>query len=358
METLPKRLALIFGLGVGRTITLIRISFLYLNLSFVPSKIENFRPSKFEARTERPFFYSIGGALKYSDQITSDARTLAPAPTLFHLVSPDRLKIAFVSDNKLLIVAGDGSYVHQVATVDDIFREQKPIGKTFFRNFEFQWTRDSRSLYLVKDEYYDSKGAQLYSAKAELWRFDLDGDKLNLVLKPFPAGDYFLGQRSGIYFSAATGDGNLILRYFDGSTVRDVKAASSWSIPLDQLNEAFEETPFFSFTGLEALGETFNYLPDKSAQLIIGSKTYLSFTQGNGIKGHFYCPSLSDSLFLPEHRYFLLDTDYCGNYQGRLLIDTDTGKYQTLPKGTRVYLTRNTDEISHYRITSGGILPH
>jgi len=358
MDKSSRRFALIFAVVLGVPAALLGTAFVYLYVSFVPSNIEDFRPSTFEAKTERPFFYSIGGSLKYSTQITSDARTLAPAPTLFPLVSPDHTKIAFVSDKKLLIVAGDGSYAHQVATVDDIFREQKPIGKTFFRNFEFQWTRDSRSLYLVKDEYYDSKGAQLHSAKAELWRFDLDGNKLNLVLKPFPAGDYFLGQRSGIYFSAATADGNLILRYFDGRTVRDVKAESSWSIPLDHLNEAFEETPFFSFTGQEPSGATFNSQPDKSAQLIIGSKTYLSFTQGNGIKGHFYCASLSDSLFLPEHRYFLLDTDYCGNYQGRLLIDTDTGKYQTLPKGTRVYLTRNTDEISHYRITSGGILPN
>ncbi len=50
-----------------------------------------------------------------------------------------------------------------------------------------------------------------------------------------------------------------------------------------------------------------------------------------------------------------MNVPYCGNYQGQLLIDTVTGKYQRLPKDSRVYLTFNTETIPHYRITGGGI---
>jgi len=48
----------------------------------------------------------------------------------------------------------------------------------------------------------------------------------------------------------------------------------------------------------------------------------------------------------------------CGNYEGELLIDNQTGKYEQLPKDTRVYLALTTDDVSHYRISCGGIMPN
>ena len=59
-----------------------------------------------------------------------------------------------------------------------------------------QWSRDSKVLYLVKDEFYETKGAQLFSDKAELWGYDVDANRLWMVVKPFPAGSYFLADKS------------------------------------------------------------------------------------------------------------------------------------------------------------------
>jgi hypothetical protein len=60
---------------------------------------------------------------------------------------------------------------------------------------------------------------------------------------------------------------------------------------------------------------------------------------------------------MPGDRYFLLNLPECGNYSGQLLFDTLTGKYQRLPKDSRVYPLTNTDGVVRYRITVGGISP-
>lgn len=108
-------------------------------------------------------------------------------------------------------------------------------------------------------------------------------------------------------------------------------------------------------------------LPSKGVELVgneqaglellkIGGKSYLALTEGNGFKGHYYCSELLRSVFLPGDRYFLFNVPYCGNFNGQLLIDSVTGKYQELPKTSLVYLTVNPDTYPHYRVTGGGIV--
>lgn len=216
---------------------------------------------------------------------------------------------------------------------------------------------------MIKDEYYNSKGSQLFSAKGELWRYGLETGNLEPVLKPFPAFNYFFGLNSGIYFSVPTERGDLQLRYFDGKgSTKDIDIPNA-EIPLSRLTSNFVESPFFSFSisdyargllpakGLHTVDDHAN----GSEELRIGSKTYLVLTQGIGFKGPYYCSDMFRSAFLPGDRYLVFNV-HCGNYDGQLLIDTVTGAYQRLPKNSRVYLTLNTADFPHYRITGGGIV--
>jgi len=245
--------------------------------------------------------------------------------------------------------------------VDTIYREPKPMGQSFFRDDHFQWTRDSNSLYLIKDEYYLANGSQLYSDKGELWRYDLNKGKLELVLKPFRGYECFFGLK-GIYFSVPTKEGDLKLQYFDGNQVSDVGPVGAFAIPLDQLQRGFVDIPFFSFSTVD-----FNRsnLAEKSVKLkadgnsvqslSIDGKPFLSFTEGNGFKGHFYCSDIQKSLFLPGSRYLTLDA-YCKNFEGALLLDTQSGAYKALPKNTRVLLTSNTITHPTFRVSCGGMM--
>jgi hypothetical protein len=326
---------------------------------YVPSNIVDFHPAQFQAKADANFFFSVGNELKLSDEINPQAPTLLSGHIDNFLVSPDRKKIAAVVRGTLLIVSADGSGVRQVVTVDSIYKESKPIGRPFFRDDGFQWSKDSRYLYLIKDQYYGSKGSQLYSSKGELWRYDVQTGDLQLALKPFPAYTYFFGDKSGIYFSVPTEAGDLRLRYFDGAVVKNIGDVNAWEVPRQQLGSG--ESPFFSFSS-----QDFNQLFARGARLeqeqngrqekmVIGNRPYLAFTQGENIKGYFYCSNSYNSEFLPGNRYFLLNVA-CGNYDGQLLIDDETGKYEQLPKDTRVYLALTTEDIPHYRISCGGIM--
>lgn len=321
------------------------------------SRIVDFSPTSFAAKATAKFFYSIDNELKYSDQIDPHAPTLTRGPIANFLVAPDGNKIAVVVRKRLLIVGTD-SVLGEVAEVDSIYRRFKPIGRRFFRDDDFQWSRDSKSLYLIRDEYYHSKGSQLLSAKGELWRYDLDSRSLRLMLKPFAAHSYFFGPNSGIYYSEPTERGDLQLKFFDGRNSTNIGKPNSSDIL--ELPDGSDEGPFYSFSisdyekALPSLNARLVYR-DGLESLLINDKKYLSVTQGKGWDGYYYCTELLRSVFLPGDRFFLLNLRFCGNYKGQLLFDLESGRYQELPPNTVVFSTLNTVTFKRYRVTASGI---
>lgn len=246
----------------------------------------------------------------------------------------------------------------EVVKVDSIFRRFKPIGQHFFRDDSFQWSRDSKSLYLIYDEFYLSRGLQAFSPKGELWRYDLDSRSLHLVLKPFVAYSYFFGLNSGIYYSEPTDQGGLQLKLFNGRNSTNIGKPDSNNI-LDLPDGS--EGPFYSFSAVDyekALPSLNVRLADRNGaqDLVINDKKYLSVTYGyDRFSGYYYCMDLMRSVFLPGDRFFLLNVPFCGNYKGQLLFDLKSGQYQELPRNTEVFSTLNTMTFKRYRITAGGI---
>lgn len=329
---------------------------------FVPSNIANFQPKDFQAKAVGEFFYSVGDELKFGDEISPGSPTLIHGRVGYFVVSPDKGRIAAVIGNKLVVVNRTPLLVREVAEIDSIFKEPKPVGRQFFRDFEMQWSRDSKILYLVKDQFYETKGAQLFSDKAELWAYNVDENGLSMVLKPFPAGSYFLGQKSAIYASVPTENGDLQLRCFDGKETHDIRVPYGQVIPVAQLNKRVREAPFFSFDDLSGLNQMraakhVSTARDEASRvewLEGGNRKYLAFTTGEGFKGSYHCDQAAQGEFLPGDRYFLFST-YCGNYEGQILLDTSTGDYQRLPKDSRVHQTLNTESYPQFKITVDGI---
>jgi len=357
------RIALVLGIVVLIPVMLIISIWAYSYFTDIPSKIVDFHPSDFQAKADSDFYYSIGDDLKYSDELTPQTPTVLHGKITNFLVSPDNMKIAVVANGLLAVVAREEPQIRKVASVASIYKEPKPIGVQFFRDDNFQWSKDSKYLYVIRDEYYESKGSQLFSTKGELWRYGLEAGNLEVVLKPFPAYSYFFGLNSGIYFSVPTDRGDLQLRYSDGHGSTNVIGGTNAEIPVDRLASSFVESPFFSFSIFDYQNAV---LPTKGVDLVfnqardfeqlkIGTKSYLALTEGKGFKGPYFCSETLRSVFLPGDRYFLFNVPCCGNYDGQLLIDTITGKYQRLPKDSRVYLGFNTDTYPQYRVTSGGI---
>jgi hypothetical protein len=292
------------------------------------STIIGFSPTSFEAKASATFFYSINDELKYSDQIDPHAPTLTHGPIIHFQVSPDGNKIAVVIKKKLLIVGAD-STLGEVGGVDSIYRNFKPVGRRFFRDTDFQWSRDSKSLYLIRDEFRSLGTQSIVSEKEELWRYDLDSKSLQMVLKPFAAFHYFSGLNSGIYYSESTGRGDVQLKFFNGSNSTNVGTPASTD--LLELLERTGEQPFYFFSTVDyedALPSLNVRVVDENSveDLIINDKKYLSVTQGyNWMSDYSYCPILLRSVFLPGNRFFMLNVPYCGNYKGQLLFDVESG---------------------------------
>jgi hypothetical protein len=326
---------------------------LYAKTNSAPS-IVDFHPGEFEAKADAPFFYSVGDELKYSDSIDSDAPTRFRGEVENFQVSPNGKLIALVSGHKLLVVDFLGK-VQIIGAVDSIYRTFKPFGRSFIRDEEFQWSRDSKSLYFIKDTFYRSKGSQLFSEFGELWRFEIESGEQQLVIKPFRAYQIILGRGSDIYFAIPLPNGDLILELFDGKAVIPNTAP---------LFSASEERPFYSFSRVDysdkilsglRLRQNFDFKGNLQT-LSLGDKTLLELTR--------YCDAwqgcrdgdeMMDSVFLPGNRFFLLNVPYCSNYKGQILIDTQTGNYKTLPKDTRVFITANTETYPHYKFNHEGI---
>lgn len=357
MSQLWKRIAIVAaGLFSVPVVASAALSYMFASESST-SKILDFSPTSFTAKADAKFFYSIANELKYSDEIDPHAPTLVRGPISNYLVSPDGNKIAIVVKGKLLVVGSD-SVLAEVAKVDSIYRRFKPIGRQFFRDEDFQWSRDSKSLYLVRDEYYRSRGSQLFSAKGELWIYDLGSKSLRLVLKPFAACSYFFGLDSRIYYSEPTSRGELQLKFFNGHSSTNIGNASAREIL--ELPGGIDERPFYSFSindYQKALASLNVRLANADGlnTLLITDKKYLSVTQGKGWDGYYYCVEFLRSEFLPGEKYFLLNAPFCGNYKGQLLFELGSARYQTLPANTVVFRTLNTATYRRYHITSSGI---
>jgi hypothetical protein len=344
------------------TVGLVAAICLFFVFSFHASKIVDFHPTQFSAYAAAPFFYSIGDELKFSDHIDPQAPTLLRGAVGNFLVSPDNQKIAVVTGGNplggnLVIVDRSGPSQRTVTPVDSdmgaVFSggdNSKLIGQHYFRDTGFQWSRDAKSLYLMGDTYL--RAGQASSKNGELWRFDLDTGKLQLVLKPFPVEQYFLGLNNGIYFWIPMAQ----LQYFDGKTISNIGDPDE-AHPVDQLSTRFTEQPFYSFG---EIAYTMYILPAKGVHLEksdngrdevleIGSRPYLRVTMGSGFEV-FFCADVRNTVFLPGDRYLLLNANDCGNYDGLLLIDSVTGQYQRLPPKTRAYITLNTVSYPHYEI--------
>jgi hypothetical protein len=364
LQELTKRGLILTGSLVVLAVLVIVGGILYLVPRGRPSNSVGFNPASFDAKANSLFFYSIGKELKYSDSIDPLMPTLMHGSITNFLVSPDGHRIAVVAKGQLEIVdaLAQGDPVQKVAPVDSISHDPKPIGQAFFRDDNFQWSKDAKSLYLIKDEFYETEGSQQYSDKGELWRFDVATGTLQLVLKPFRAYSYFLGEKGGVYFSTPNAKGDLQLEYFDGKRVVDCGNGNGWEIV--SLPTKHAEWPFFSFSAFDYRDRA---LPDKgvvlvdaalgnSASLQIHGKTVLTLTEGGTSERGYYCADMLRSVFLPGDRYFLLNMDNCENYNGQLLIDTQTGSYERLPRDTRVYITLNTITNFNYRMTTGGMM--
>lgn len=353
----------LFGICVGLLFLYVVFAFFYAQYTAYPSDIVAFNPKTFSAVAEAKFFYSIGGELRYANQLTSNSPALLHEKIQQYLVSPDGNKIAVVVGGQLKVISADDSAIRVVTPVDSIYKKPTPMGERFFRDQDFQWSEDAKYLYLIKDEYYEPTLSQLTSAKGELWKYELATEKLSLVIKPFQAYEYFFGMDNGIYYSIPDGTGNLQLKHFNGSESRNISRAGKLIIPSDAIAPDTLNSIFYSFPRsdyendiLSKKGVTYTLSTSLDLlDIVISDKKFITAKAGKRVKGSYFCVDSEHGSFLPGEQYYLINYASCGNFDGELLLNTTTGDYMAMPKGVRAYVTENTKTFPDFYVSSSGI---
>ncbi|MCX7173756.1 MAG: hypothetical protein NT159_07500 [Proteobacteria bacterium] len=315
---------------LGFAVTIVAVvsigSVLFYSLIFGsdPPTIVDYSPSAFAEKGTNPFFYSIGidpkdrnsGVdLRYADHFDPKARILFSGSLRTVIPSPDNAKALVVSNSVLWVVGIDGTAPQRVADVGEVYLERKPLGKQFFRHGELQWSADSSKVYLIKDEYYESKGSQVFSKKGELYEYDLATRQLKPVVSPFRAFRYLVVDGSGIFYIEPTEQGSLTLKVHRSAGIADVDSVSRNAFAVEGKEEQFAAVPFYSFSLKEyaddilpSLGVKLSYEKgpkNRIANLYIRDKKVLSVHEVQGAKGMYIGIHSMRSTFLPGDRYFL-----------------------------------------------------
>lgn len=351
------------ALGVALAIIILMQAALLLLASFQakaePSTIIDFSPSDFSEQVATPFFYSIGPDLKFGRYVNPHDKSFFSGTLQIVIPSPDGTKAMVVSGGVLWIVTTDSTPPRRVMDVADLYVTKKPIGKQFFRSSELQWSSDSSKIYLIKDEYYASKGSQLFSSHGELYEYNLPSGELRRLLSPFRAYRYFLVDDTGIFFSEPNDQGDVILKAHLGDAVAVVDSISRDGFTVGNKSMPFASKPFYTFSIHEYAQDILRSLGvilkvegenDRVAHLLIGGRKMISVREGRGLKGPCFGYQSLRSVFLPGNRYFLLNV-YTGTFDGQVLFDVETGRYKPLPKDTRVYVNVNTWNFSDWIVT-------
>lgn len=333
-----------------------------------PPTIVDYAPTTFAEKAAIPFFYSVGidpknrnyGVdLRYADHFDPQGKVIFPGSLRQVIPSPDNAKALVVSNDVLWIVAADGGVPVRVADVADIYQDRKPLGKKFFRSDEMQWSADSSRVYLIKDEFYESKGVQLFSKHGELYEYDVSSRQLRQVVVPFRAFQYFVADGSGIFYAEPDEHGDLILKVHQGGDIAVVDTISRQGFSAKGKDEKFKALPFHTFSInayaqdiLPSLGVKVAFEGDKNriAHLVINGRKLIAVHEVQGAKGRYFGLHSIRSAFLPGNRYFLLNLS-TENIDGQLLFDLESGHYRPLPQDSRIYLNINTYNFSAWTIT-------
>src|SRR5690606_20969302 len=151
----------------------------------------------------------------------------------------------------LYLIDGPAAVTTKIVPVASLHPKQKPIGTAFFRDTGFQWSPDSQRFYLIKDEYYDTLGSQLFSKKGELYTYDIADHELVKVLAPFQGAKVAFGPNGRIIYAQPTPTGDLELKSFDGTKLQDVRLMNDRSLWIQGHAEPLHAPLFYTFRWTE-----------------------------------------------------------------------------------------------------------
>ncbi len=320
-----------------------------------PIELVDFKPTKnLKIQTSKPIYYYSNKKLYYSKNGKLDLTKPIWNGEINERFYNNR---AFVSNNSEFIAFNDGKKINVIDKNGKLLKRLSPIfdhileNKNAFWDCDFQWSENSKNLYLMKDN--ENRESSLYKLSTETeelekiidlkeraWRFYLSPNQKNLY-----------------YTSNDSINDKWILKKTDLKTkeiIDTIQRNEKWKlITRDTIFVNFK-TSQINFTD-KRIGQIKNdtlcniYLMDNESEEMI-FKVNCGFDAFKGRK--LGCLEHNSNIFLPDNRFFISQL-YSKNNSGTIIIDTETLEYKLYDKEIKPYFTNTKTNLENLSYTWG-----
>jgi hypothetical protein len=311
-----------------------------------PIELIDFKP------TESPEIYTSKSIYYYSDESIyySESGKLDLSKPIWNgninerfyndevSVSPNSNYIALNNGKVIKVINSKGSLIKNITPISDQILENENA----FWNSDFQWSKNSENLYLMRNRNNQSSLYKLSTKTAELVKVvDLNERISHFYLSP---------NEKYIYYEYT----NRILKKLDlniKKVVDTIQRNENWKlITKDTIFINFRTSPI-DLKKEKRIGESKNdtlcniYLFDNKNEKLI-FKVNCGFDAFKGRK--LGCFESNMNIFLPNNRFFMTQV-YAKDNRGTIIIDTKTLEYKLYAKEIKPYFSNtktNFDKVS------------
>ena len=311
-----------------------------------PIELIDFKPTEnIEIYTSKPIYYYSDKSIYYSESGKLDLSKPIWNGNINERfyngevsVSPNSNFIALNNGEIIKVLNSNGSLIKNISPLTN----QSLENENAFWNSDFQWSKNSENLYLMKNENNQSSLYKLSTKTAELVKVvELNEETFHFYLSPNEKYLYYN------YTHRALKKLDLKIK----KVVDTIQNNGNWKlITKDTIFVNFKTSPIDLNKG-KRIDESENdtlcniYLIDKNKEKLI-FKVNCGFNAFKGRK--LGCFESNMNIFLPNNRFFMTQLHAKDN-RGTIIIDTETLEYKLYTKEIKPYFSNtktNFDKIS------------
>lgn len=267
-------------------------------------------------------------------------------------VSPNSKFIAFKSENKIVVLDNNGGLIKEIHPIQNHILDNRIA----FWESEFQWSKNSENLFLMKHN--DQKEATLYSLSVKT------KELVEISSLKEQAVHFYLGPtQEQLYYTTYDKEGSRLFKKFDlinKKVVDTIHRTKEWKL-------ITQDSIFINFKSNikskklnKHIGQSKNdtlcniYLTENGLDKLI-FKVNCGYDAFKGRR--LGCFERNMNLFLPDNRYFITEL-YSKDNRGTIVIDTKTLDYKLYNREIKAYFSNTRMNFDDVLFTWGEFIPN
>ena len=303
---------------------------------FYYSKKKLFYSKNGDLNFEKPIFKGSVGGRFYDNDV---------------FVSPNSKYIAFKSGKKIVIIDNKGNLVKNIGPIQNNILDNKDA----FWDSEFQWSKNSENLYLMKDNENRKSSIYMLSTKTNKFKkvIDLNERGWHFYLSP--------NQKNVYYTAYDKVNDDWVFKKTDlktRKTIDTIQRNDKWKL-------ITQDSIFINFRSNVNSKELNKYIGQRKNDSLCN--IYLTENELEKLVFKVNCgfDAFKDrklgpleqnmNIFLPNDRYFLTEL-YAKNHNGTIIIDTKTLEYKFYEREIKAYFSNTRTNFDNVQFTWGELI--